>query len=122
MSTNNSKPVQVTTQSFDKEVVNSGIPVIVDFWAPWCGPCRAIGPVLDKLAGTYAGKVKVVKVNVDEEGDLAGAFNVRSIPTVLAMNGRDVLDIQVGFGGQSAIEGLFKRAAKASASKVEAVA
>lgn len=109
------KPIQVTSSSFENEVVNAGLPVIVDFWAPWCGPCRAIGPVLDKLASRFAGRVKVAKVNVDAEPQLAAAFNVRSIPTIVAMNGRTVIDVRVGFGGPADLERLFSQALSHSA-------
>ena len=101
----------VSSKDFDREVVESDLPVVVDFWAPWCGPCRAIGPVLEDLAGQWAGKVKVVKLNVDEEPEIAGAFQVRSIPTIVAMKGREVVDVQVGFGGQKVLENLFTRLA-----------
>ena len=109
-----SKPIHVTTKSFESEVIDAGTPVVVDFWAPWCGPCRAIGPVLDELAGKWAGQVKVAKVNIDEEPEVANAFNVRSIPTIIAMSGRDVLDVQVGFGGKGKLEQLFDKAALAA--------
>lgn len=104
-------PIQITTENFDQEVINSTIPVVVDFWAPWCGPCRAIGPILEELANQWAGQVKVAKLNVDEEPELAGAFQVRSIPTIVAMKGKDVVDVQVGFGGQKALEKLFSNLA-----------
>lgn len=109
--TSSAKPVRVTESTFDSEVINASLPVVVDFWAPWCGPCRAIGPLLEKMAQSWAGRVKVVKVNVDEEPQLAGAFNIRSIPTLVAMRGRDVVDIRVGFGGPASIESLFEQAA-----------
>ena len=102
-----SKPISVTTDRFEQEVVNSDIPVVVDFWAPWCGPCRAVGPILDQLADKWAGKVKVVKLNVDEEPAIAQAFQVRSIPTLVAMNGRDVVDLQVGAANRGRLEQLF---------------
>lgn len=76
------EPVELTAANFEAEVLASGIPVLVDFWAAWCGPCRIVGPVLDELAGEYAGAVKVGKVNVDREPALAAAFGVSSIPTI----------------------------------------
>ena len=111
MTTNqeNNAPIHVTGKSFESEVVESEVPVVVDFWAPWCGPCRAIGPVLEELSGTYAGRVKVAKVNVDEEAELANAFKIQSIPTLAAMRGNEVVDLQIGFGGRPALEKLFEK-------------
>lgn len=106
-----SNTLPVTTATFHVEVSESPIPVVVDLWAPWCGPCRAMGPVLDELAGRYAGVVKVVKVNVDEEPGLASAFEVRGIPTLAVVRGNAIVDVQVGFAGRAGIEELFARAA-----------
>ena len=75
--------INLTKQTYDGEVVNSDIPVLVDFWAPWCGPCRMLAPVIEELAQEYEGKVKVCKVNVDEEGELASMNAIVSIPTVI---------------------------------------
>jgi thioredoxin 2 len=75
-------PVAVTEQGFQAEVEKSAVPVLVDFWAPWCGPCRAVAPMLEQLAGERAGRLKIVKVNVDENPGLAARFSVRSIPTL----------------------------------------
>ena len=109
--------VHVTRDNFDQEIVQSEIPVVVDFWAPWCGPCRAIGPVLEELSETYKGRVKVAKVNVDEEAELAGTFRVQSIPTLTAMRGKEVVDVQVGFGGRPALEKLFEKLSDETASE-----
>ena len=102
------KPISVTKSSFQDEVLNSDIPVVVDLWAPWCGPCRMIGPVLEQLASKYTGQVKVVKVNTDEEGELARKFQIRGIPTLLVYaNGKEI-DRTVGFGGAAPLEQLFE--------------
>lgn len=76
------QPVAVTAESFDEEVLGSETPVIVDFWAAWCAPCRQVAPVLDRIAEEYEGSVKVAKVDVDAEGELAGRFGISSIPTI----------------------------------------
>jgi len=77
----------INAAQFPAEVIKSTTPVLVDFWAPWCGPCRAMGPVLDQLSQEYAGRVKVVKVNIDENQDLANEYNVMSIPLLLLFDG-----------------------------------
>ncbi|NLP00619.1 MAG: thioredoxin [Clostridiaceae bacterium] len=87
----------VTGNDFDKEISGSSLPVLVDFWAPWCGPCRMLSPVLDELAGEMNGKVKILKVNVDEEPELASKFGVMSIPTVIAFKQGKVTNKVVGF-------------------------
>lgn len=102
--------IQLTKNNFESEVIQSDLPVVIDLWAPWCGPCRMIGPVLERLAKQYAGSVKVAKVNVDEERELAGLFQVRSIPMVVAMRGNQVLSAQIGFQGAMALNKLFQEA------------
>ena len=87
---------QFKESNFAADVEQSGAPVLVDFWAPWCGPCKALAPVLEQLADKVAGKVKVGKVNVDEEQGLAGRFGVRSIPTLLLFKDGKVVDQAVG--------------------------
>jgi thioredoxin 1 len=106
-----SSAIPVTTSTFRTEVLQSAVPVIVDLWAPWCGHCRVMSPVLDELAGEYAGRVKVVKVNVDEEPNLAAAFQVQGIPTLALVRQSAVVDRQVGFTGRAQVAQLFARAA-----------
>ncbi len=91
-----SEPVHVTDASFEKVVLQSEIPVIVDFWAPWCGPCRMVAPTLDKLAKEYEGKLLVAKVNTDENPDWATKFGVQGIPTMLFVSGGKIAHRQVG--------------------------
>jgi thioredoxin 1 len=88
--------VIVTDTNFDKEVLQSASPIVVDFWAEWCGPCKQIAPVLDELATEYDGKVKVAKVNIDEFQDLAARFRINSIPTFLFFKNGQVVDQVVG--------------------------
>ena len=113
MSSTNGETIRLSEENFEREVIESEAPVIIDFWAPWCGPCRAVGPVLEKLSAQYAGQVKVGKVNVDEEPGIAGAFNIQSIPTLVAMKGQNVLDMQIGFGGEKRLNELFEKAVEA---------
>lgn len=90
------EPVEVTDETFAAEVERSPVPVLVDLWAPWCGPCRMIAPVLDRLASEWGGRVKVAKVNVDECPMTASNFNVGSIPTLLVMAGGREVDRMMG--------------------------
>lgn len=91
-----SEPVHVTDASFEKVVLQSEMPVIVDFWAPWCGPCRMVAPTLDKLAKEYEGKLLVTKVNTDENPEWATKFGVQGIPTMLFVSGGKIAHRQVG--------------------------
>jgi len=90
------EPVHVTDAAFKKTVLESELPVIVDFWAPWCAPCRMVAPTLDKLAKEYAGKMLVAKVNTDENPQWAQSYNVQGIPTMLFIAGGKVVHQQVG--------------------------
>jgi thioredoxin 1 len=88
--------VTFTDQNFQAEVLDSQIPVLVDFWAVWCGPCRAIAPTVEELAREYAGKVKVGKLDVDSNAGIAGKYGIRSIPTLLVFKGGKVVDQVIG--------------------------
>ena len=88
--------VAVTDATFDAEVRQSDIPVVVDFWAEWCGPCKQIGPALEELATQYAGKVKIAKVNVDENREIPAKFGIRGIPTLMVFKGGQLAATKVG--------------------------
>ncbi len=90
------KPVELTDNNFNDEVLNSDKPVLVDFWAEWCGPCRMVGPVVEELAGDYEGKVKVGKVDVDSNPQVSMQYGIRSIPSLLIFKGGEVVDQIVG--------------------------
>ncbi len=90
------QPVHVTDAEFEEVVLKSKLPVIVDFWAPWCGPCRMVAPVLDRIAKDMGDKVLIAKVNTDENGDYATRYGVRGIPTMLFIHNGEVVHTQVG--------------------------
>ena len=89
------KTIEITDSNFD-EIMHSEKPVLVDFWAEWCGPCRMIGPVVEELASEYEGQAVIGKLNVDEHPELSAKFGVRSIPTLLVIKGGEVVDKQIG--------------------------
>jgi thioredoxin 1 len=91
-----SATAQVTDASFKEEVLESDVPVLVDFWAPWCGPCRMVAPVVDEIAEQYAGQVKVVKLNTDENPNVASQYGIRSIPTLMIFKNGQRVDMVVG--------------------------
>ncbi len=97
------KPVNATTESFKTEVLDSELPVIVDFWAEWCGPCRMVAPVLDEISNEYKGKLKIVKVNVDEEPQLAMDYQVTGIPLLGVFQGGKIVKHLVGARPKAAI-------------------
>lgn len=93
--------IHVTKENFDSEVLSSGLPVLVDFWANWCGPCKMVGPVIDQLSEDFDGKAKVVKIDIDTEGELAIKFGVMSIPTVIVFKNGEVVDKAIGASPKS---------------------
>ena len=98
----------LSSDNFETEVIGSEIPVLVDFWAPWCGPCKMLGPVISQIAEENEGKVKVGKVNVDEEDELAAQYGIQSIPTVLLFKGGEVVEQSLGFKPKAFFEDLIK--------------
>jgi thioredoxin 1 len=101
--------LEVSDATFDQEVLQSEQPVLVDFWAVWCGPCKAISPIVEGVATAYAGKLKVAKVNVDENGATPSRYGIRGIPALLFFKGGKVADQLVGYVPQDVIEEKVKR-------------
>lgn len=100
--------VTVTSNNFKAEVLDSDIPVLADFWAEWCVPCKMVGPILEQMAEEYKGKVKIAKINVDEEGELATNYNIVSIPTILLFHKGNVAKQQIGAVPKKVLEDLVK--------------
>ena len=101
--------LDVNDKSFETEVLQSDKPVLVDFWAEWCAPCRQIAPIVKELAGEYEGKVKIVKMNIDENQEAAGKYGVRAIPTLLAFQGGIVVEQMQGARPRSALEEMVQK-------------
>jgi thioredoxin 1 len=111
------EPIHVSDQAFEKTVLQSETPVVVDFWAPWCGPCLRVAPVLDQLAKDYAGKVLVAKVNTDEHPVWAGKYDVRGIPTMLFVANGKLVHRQVGALPEPLLRELFQQFVEVTQSK-----
>ncbi|PWL54745.1 MAG: thioredoxin [Clostridiales bacterium] len=101
--------LKITKNNFEAEVVRSELPVLLDFWAPWCAPCRMLSPVVEQIAGEYEGKAKVGKVNVDEEQELAAAFGVSSIPMVVVVKAGKVQAASVGFQPKAQLAAMLEK-------------
>lgn len=102
--------LEFTDDNFETEVIASDLPVLVDFWATWCGPCKAIAPLVDEMAAEYSGSLKVGKVNVDDNPKIPGKYGVRGIPTIILFKGGEVVDQLVGAVPKSQLEDLIKKA------------
>jgi len=101
--------VHVTDGDFDQKVLKSDKPCLVDFWAPWCGPCKAIGPILEELAGEYKDKVNIVKLNVDDNPKTSSNYGVRSIPTLLLIKDGKTVDTLIGLVPKERLEAFIKK-------------
>ena len=102
--------IEFNDQNFDSDVLESGTPVLVDFWAVWCGPCKAIAPIVEEIANDYNGKVKVGKMDVDRNNQVAMRYGIRSIPTLLVFNNGEVVDQVIGNVGKESIESMLDKA------------
>ena len=100
--------LKITRENLENEVMKTNIPVLNDFWAPWCGPCQMMGPIIEQLAEEYEGKAKVGKVNVDEEGELSQAFGVMSIPTIVLVKDGKVVKQAVGARPKTEVEAMLQ--------------
>lgn len=99
--------ITITSENFEQEVLKSDLPVLIDFWATWCGPCMMLAPIIEEIAEEYQGKVKVGKINVDEQGPLAVQFGIQSIPTLLYFKGGKLVDTKIGYCTKAQIEQMF---------------
>ena len=99
--------IKLTKETFENEVTNSDKPVLIDFWATWCGPCMMLAPVIEEIANEYDGKIKVCKVNVDDEPELASTFGIASIPTLIFIENGQIKNTSVGYRSKEEIVGMF---------------
>ncbi|MEA2115065.1 MAG: thioredoxin [Thermodesulfobacteriota bacterium] len=104
------KVFHVSDSEFDSKVVQNDLPCLVDFWAPWCGPCKAIGPVIDELADEFDGRVQIAKMNVDDNPATPGKFGIRAIPTMILFKGGEVVDQITGAVGKAQLNELINKA------------
>lgn len=116
-----SKILELTDASFGREVLNSEMPVLVDFWAPWCGPCKTVAPAIEAIADQYEGRVKVAKINVEKHQHIAGAMRIQSVPTVALFDGVQVVDVRVGALPQLQYEQMLDRVLAGRESRVARV-
>jgi thioredoxin 1 len=100
--------VTITSDNFQEEVIKSDVPVIVDFWADWCVPCKMVAPILEEISEEYKGKVKVGKLNVDQQGEIAAQYSITSIPTLLVFKDGEVVQQKIGAGSKEEIEEIIK--------------
>jgi thioredoxin 1 len=104
------KVIHISDSEFDSKVLQGDVPCLVDFWAPWCGPCKAIGPVIDELADEYAGKVQIAKMNVDDNPATPGKYGIRAIPTLILFKNGEVVDQITGAVGKAQLSDLIGKA------------
>jgi thioredoxin 1 len=100
--------VELTDANWENEVINSSVPVLVDFWAPWCGPCRIIAPIVEKLASEFNGQVKVGKLNTDDNPGVSMRYGIRAIPTIMMFKGGEVVDTRVGVQPEDSLRKMIK--------------
>ncbi len=104
------RPADVTDSEWDTQVLKSDVPVLVDFWAPWCGPCRMVAPIVEELAGEYAGKVRFYKLNTDDNMQTASRYGIRSIPTLIVFKDGQLVDQVIGFRPKSDLKKSLEKA------------